>query len=47
MLELKQNRKNLEKVGQNGVNKQCLQIIFIMYLGMYLFMKSKGSHQVC
>ncbi len=47
MLELKQNRKNLEKVGQNGVNKQYLQIIFIMYLWMYLFMKSKGSHQVC
>lgn len=47
MLELKQNRKNLEKVGQNGVNKQCLQIIFIMYLWMYLFMKSKGSRQVC
>lgn len=27
VLEMKQNRKNFEKVGQNGVNKQCLQII--------------------
>ncbi len=38
MLELKQKWKK---------NRQCLQIICIVYLWMYLFMKSKGSHQVC
>lgn len=34
-------QKNSERVGQNGVNKQCLQIILTMYLWMYLLMMSK------
>lgn len=43
MLELKQNRrKTVEKV---GVNKQCFQIDFNMYLWIYLFVKSKEKRQ--